>query len=97
VIELLPYATVALLVLALIRVELISKQIAGLREELAALHRHHGLADPLSAEPSQKVRQLAADPKGLIEAIRTYRQESGADLRRAKEVVEGLRTTRGDA
>jgi ribosomal protein L7/L12 len=95
--ELLPYAAAALLVLLWIRVELISKQLTNLRQELAALLRHHGLAAPLSTEPSEKVRQLASDPKGLIEAIKTYREESGADLRQAKEVVESLRAARGDA
>jgi ribosomal protein L7/L12 len=42
-----------------------------------------------SLEPSSEVKQLAL-AGSKIEAMRLYREQSGADVRRAKQVVEGL-------
>jgi ribosomal protein L7/L12 len=97
VFDFLLYAASALLVLVWIRVELIAKQLSALHEGLASLQRELGVSPPLSPEPSTKVRQLAVDPKAKIEAIKTYRRESGADLRQAKRIVEQLRSSRSDA
>jgi ribosomal protein L7/L12 len=41
---------------------------------------------PLSA----RVKQLAIDPNNKIEAIKVYREETGASLAEAKEVVEAF-------
>ena len=95
--EFLPYAAGVLLVLIWIRVELLAKQISNVHEEVAGLRRDLGLSPPLSLEPSEKVRQLAKNPSDNIEAIKTYRTESGADLRQAKQVVEHLRKSASDA
>lgn len=37
---------------------------------------------------SDRVKELAADPARKIEAIRTYREETGSDLATAKAAVE---------
>ena len=96
-IEMLPYFAGALLVLIWLRVERTASQISELQEQVAEFRREFGLAPQLSAEPSAKVRSLAEDLTKTIEAMRTYRAESGADLRTAKKVVEHLRGTRSDA
>jgi len=41
-----------------------------------------------NAPASERVKLLAVDPKRKIEAIRVYRQETGAGLKVAKDVVE---------
>ncbi len=38
--------------------------------------------------PSERVRAIAQDPKRKIEAIKLYREETGAGLKEAKEAVE---------
>lgn len=78
------------------------RRVAELEERVAALERgagspaereggglteRYGLGDPL--EPSAHVRELAASGN-LIEAIKTYRAETGAGLKEAKERVEAL-------
>ncbi|MEL7142147.1 MAG: ribosomal protein L7/L12 [Cyanobacteria bacterium J06573_11] len=37
---------------------------------------------------SERVKQIAKNPKRKIEAIRAYREETGAGLKEAKEAVE---------
>lgn len=37
---------------------------------------------------SERIKQIARDPKRKIEAIRAYREETGAGLKEAKEAVE---------
>jgi hypothetical protein len=56
-----------------------------------ALLRHLNV-DPMTAPgpPSDRVKELAADPKRRIDAIRLYRSETGADLRQAKAIVESI-------
>jgi hypothetical protein len=39
---------------------------------------------------SDRVKQLASDPSKKIEAIKTYREETGAGLAEAKEAVEAF-------
>ncbi len=39
---------------------------------------------------SDRVKQLASDPSQKIEAIRVYREETGASLAEAKEAVEAF-------
>jgi hypothetical protein len=46
---------------------------------------------PIRRHPlSDRVKQLASDPARKIEAIKVYREETGAGLAEAKEVVEGF-------
>ena len=39
---------------------------------------------------SERVRELARDPSRKIEAIKVYREETGAGLKDAKDAVEAL-------
>jgi hypothetical protein len=42
-------------------------------------------------QPSERVRALAATPKGRIDAIRALREETGVDVKQAVAVVDALR------
>jgi ribosomal protein L7/L12 len=62
------------------------------RERMAEIQ--HGIAPdrqdrPIPAQPpSDRVKQLASDSSRKIEAIKVYREETGAGLAEAKEAVE---------
>lgn len=96
-IELLPLVTCIALVLLWLRVEKIAAAVFHIDEQIEYLRRELGIAPRLSPDPSELVRQLALDPKKTVEAIKTYREESGTDLKNAKQVVDQLRAARGDA
>lgn len=68
----------------------LDRRMQALEQSLSALLRHFNV-DPLSfAAPSARVKELAMDPARRIEAMRVYRQETGADLRTAKSVIDNL-------
>jgi hypothetical protein len=46
-----------------------------------------GIAFP--PEPSERVKTIARDPARKIEAIKSYREETGLGLKEAKDAVEG--------
>ncbi|MDE2145346.1 MAG: hypothetical protein KGJ24_01510 [Burkholderiales bacterium] len=94
--DMLPYFAGALLLLIWFRVERSAAQLSALQEQLAGLRRDLGLAPALSVEPSRQVRDLAVDSKRTLEAIKAYRADSGADVKRARQVIEQLRSGRGD-
>jgi hypothetical protein len=62
------------------------------RERMAKIE--HGMDPdrpdpPIPTQPlSDRVKQLASDPSRKIEAIKVYREETGAGLAEAKEAVE---------
>ncbi|WP_200232052.1 hypothetical protein [Rubrivivax gelatinosus] len=89
---------VALFVLLLIWLDVcrISKNVQATLELLSQTRRDLGLLPPLSDIPSDEVLALAADPSRRIEAIRRYREHSGADVKVAIAVVDRIRATRGD-
>jgi ribosomal protein L7/L12 len=63
-------------------------RVDRIERKLNALLRHHGV-DPTQGLPlSDRVKQLASDPARKIEAIKVYREETGAGLAEAKEAVE---------
>lgn len=63
-------------------------RVGRIERKLNALLRHHGV-DPTQGLPlSDRVKQLADDPARKIEAIKVYREETGAWLAEAKEAVE---------
>ena len=63
-------------------------RIGRIERKLNALLRHHGV-DPAQKLPlSDRVKQLAGDPSRKIQAIKVYREETGAGLAEAKEAVE---------
>jgi hypothetical protein len=88
--EFTPYLLIVLVVLLWLRAERLSAQITRLHEDLAQLRRDLGVAPPLSPQPSARVRALAVDTQTRTEAIRAYREESGADVREAVRVVDQL-------
>ncbi len=64
------------------------KRIARIEHKVNLLLRHSGI-DLLEGLPlSDRVKELARDPARKIEAIKVYRQETGAGLAEAKEAVE---------
>jgi hypothetical protein len=62
-------------------------RIRRIERKLDALLRHHGV-DPFRL--SDRVKQLAADSSRKIEAIKVYREETGAGLAEAEEAVESF-------
>lgn len=67
-----------------------SARLGRIERKLNALLRHHGV-DPTQGLPlSDRVKQLAADPARKIQAIKAYREETGAGLAEAKEAVEAF-------
>ncbi len=75
----------------------LSAHVEATHEQLLQARRDLGQLPPLSDEPSEEVRALAAEASRRIEAIKLYREQSGADLKVANAVVERLRAPRGDA
>jgi hypothetical protein len=68
-----------------------SARLRGLERKLNALLRHHGADLTQGYLPlSDRVKQLAADPGRKIEAIKAYREETGAGLAEAKEAIESI-------
>jgi ribosomal protein L7/L12 len=68
----------------------LGRRVQSLEHQMSALQRHLGLTSPPLYSPSDRVKQLAADPKRKIEAIKAFREESGLGLREAKTIVEEL-------
>ncbi len=61
---------------------------ARIEHKLNLLLRHSGI-DLLEGLPlSDRVKEIARDPPRKIEAIKIYREETGAGLAKAKEAVE---------
>lgn len=82
------WAVGALLLLALASWLDTKARVSRIERNLNALLRHHGV-DPTQGLPlSDRVKQLASDPARKIEAIKVYREETGAGLAEAKEAVE---------
>lgn len=80
--------SLGLLLIALWMIAQTGASAARVERKLNALLRHHGV-DPTQGLPlSERVKQLADDPSRKIEAIRVYREETGAGLAEAKEAVE---------
>ena len=59
---------------------------------------HQGVDWETAVEPSERVKNLAVNPKDYVEAIKAYRRQTGLGLQEAKAVVDGLsRAGRGTA
>lgn len=65
-------------------------RLGGIERKLNALLRHHGVDPTQGPSLSDRVKELAADPGRKIEAIKIYREETGAGLAEAKEVIESF-------
>jgi ribosomal protein L7/L12 len=79
--------TVLLIAVALLLVEF-HRRLRVLEAGVRKLLELQGVAVGPS-EPSSEVRELAL-AGSKVEAMRLYREQSGADVRKAKQVVEGL-------
>jgi len=67
------------------------------RERMAKIERGFDPDQPMPRPPlSARVQQLASDPSRKIEAIKAYREETGAGLAEAKEAVEAFTTSRSN-
>jgi ribosomal protein L7/L12 len=94
---LIPFALLALGLLLIIWITLtrIERRLRENDYKVDLLVRHAGIDPSKPAEPSDRVRLLAQQPSQRIEAIKAYREESGADLRAAKAMIESLQNPVG--
>jgi ribosomal protein L7/L12 len=82
---------VGVLLLVLISWVDTSARLKGVERKLNALIIHHGVDPTQGTLPlSDRVKELAADPGRKIEAIKAYREETGAGLAEAKKAVESF-------
>ena len=66
-------------------------RLRGIERKLNALLRHHGVDPTQGSLPiSDRAKQLAVDPRKKIEAIKAYREETGAGLAEAKEAIDSF-------
>ena len=76
-----------------IEVSQLMTRVAALERELAYLYDHLGVKRPEppgeDSPASERVAQLARSGD-IIRAIKLHRQETGSDLRTAKELVERI-------
>ena len=87
-----PHWIVLLVLLAFVSTQWgLDRRMRRLEGALERLSRHIGALPPLTAEPSQRVKELAVMPGRKIEAIRALREEMGVDLKQATQIVESLK------
>ena len=71
-----------------LKVAWLGEQLTRMERKLNALLWHHGV-DLKKAPPlSERVKQLASDPAHKIDAIKAYREETGAELVDANAAIE---------
>ena len=68
----------------------IERRQSAIELRLLLLSRHLGLLAEADSKPSEKVRGLARDGDKYVEALRTYREETGSDLKQATLAVNSL-------
>jgi ribosomal protein L7/L12 len=76
-----------LLVYQLIR---LSERLKQSEAKLDALLKHFEIEWDAFSEPSELMKKLAQDPSIRIQLINAYREQTGAGLKEAKEVVDRL-------
>lgn len=66
------------------------RQFVILQRKIDLVLKHLGIEDVASqiSGVSAKVQEIASDPARKIEAIKVYREETGASLKDAKDAVE---------
>lgn len=72
----------------------VQRRQADLEHRLVEMSRRLGLVAEAGSEPSEKVQRLAADRSTYVEALRTYRTETGSDIKQSKRVIDPLRPRR---
>ena len=66
------------------------RRFQDVERKLNLVLAHLGIDPKAQVNPSSEVIDLAADPRQRIAAIRAYRQQSGADLKEAVAVIDGI-------
>jgi ribosomal protein L7/L12 len=66
----------------------LERKLNAMERKLNALLQHAGLDPTEGFKLSDRVKNLARDPRRKIEAIKVYREETGTSLVEAKEAVE---------
>lgn len=82
--------TVAIIVVLVVwsLVGQIQVRLARVEQKLNQLLKHAGIEAAASTPLSDRVKSLADDPARKIEAIKVFREETGAGLAEAKAAVE---------
>jgi hypothetical protein len=68
----------------------IRRDVARIDRKLDVIIKQMNITFDEWAVLSDRVKELACDPSRKIEAIKVYREESGAGLRDAKELIEAF-------
>jgi ribosomal protein L7/L12 len=89
--------TLSLVVLVVIWINQnqVNRRLQELQQGVGLLLRHAGIDPANPGEPSERVKALAQQPSQRIEAIKAYREETGADLRTAVRVIDSLKNSVG--
>jgi hypothetical protein len=80
--------SLAAISLAVILYSNITQRMSRIEGKLNALLSHHGVDVTHGPPLSDRVKQLAATQERKIEAIKVYREETGASLAEAKDAVK---------
>ncbi len=83
-----------LCVVALMQLAAISRTLQETAAMMRRLIAHQGVDRDTVAEPSDKVKELALNPKSYVAAIKAYREQSGLGLKEAKAVIDELSRVR---
>jgi ribosomal protein L7/L12 len=67
-----------------------TRRIQELERKLHLVLTHLGIDPTAQVPPSSQVMSLAADPRKRIQAIKAYREQTGAGIKEAKEVVDKI-------
>jgi ribosomal protein L7/L12 len=71
------------------RLDAVLRQLLLLQRKADQVLTHLGIQPPPEHFPlSERVKELATDPARKIQAIKVYREETGAGLMEAKDAVE---------
>jgi ribosomal protein L7/L12 len=68
-----------------------SSRIARIEHKLNLLLQEGGIDLTKRVPLSDRVKDIARDPARTIEAIKAYRDETGADLKEAKDAIDAHR------
>jgi hypothetical protein len=68
----------------------INRRLQRMEARLTTILNYLGIEQGILAKPSEKVKDLAKMKDSKIEAVRVYRQQTGASLKETVAVVEKL-------
>ena len=76
--------------LVLLALSRIHRRLVATEAMLESVMIHLKLDGEAATEPSASVKQLAADPKSYVAAIKAYRQRTGLGLKPAKAAIDRI-------